>query len=140
MEPDQGTNEGGEKRESGLVLVADDDRRMRSALSRFIASKGYEVLEAADGLQTIALAREKAPDIILLEIKMPVKNGLEVLKELAPRRPGTGFIIVTGNGDEELARSCLGLGAFDYVPKPVDLEILAHTIKARLLVRRQTAP
>ncbi|OGS04368.1 MAG: hypothetical protein A3J70_14800 [Elusimicrobia bacterium RIFCSPHIGHO2_02_FULL_61_10] len=140
MEPDQGTNEGGEKRESGLVLVADDDRRMRSALSRFIASKGYEVLEAADGLQTIALAREKAPDIILLDIKMPVKNGLEVLKELAPLLPGTGFIIVTGNGDEELARSCLGLGAFDYVPKPVDLEILAHTIKARLLVRRQTAP
>lgn len=136
MAPGRGRKGGGGARESGLVLVADDDRRLRSVMERFIASKGYEVLEAADGREAIALARERDPDIILLDIIMPVKNGLDVLKELVPRMPGTAFIIVTGNGDEEVARSCLGLGAFDYLPKPVDLEVLAHTMKARLLVQR----
>lgn len=137
MDPGREIKGGGGERESGLLLVVDDDRRMRSVLSRFLALKGYEVAEAADGREAIALARQKKPDIILLDMDMPGKNGLEVLEELAPLMPGTGFVIVTGNGDEQLARSCLGLGAFDYVPKPVDLEVLAHAIKARLLVRRQ---
>lgn len=137
MAPGHRIKEDGGERESGLVLVADDDRRMRSVLSRFLSLKGYEVAEAADGREAIALARRKKPDIILLDIDMPGKSGLEVLEELVPLLPGTGFFIVTGNGDEALACSCLGLGAFDYVSKPVDLEILAHTIKARLLVRRQ---
>src|SRR3989338_634330 len=140
MDPGQGIKNRGGERESVLVLVADDDRRMRLVMSRFISSNGYQVIEAADGREAIVLALEKDPDIILLDMNMPGKSGLEGLKELAPLMPGTGFIIVTGNGDEELARSCLGLGAFDYVPKPVDLGVLAHTIKARLLVRRQTAP
>lgn len=136
MAPGHKTEEDGGERESGLVLVVDDDRRMRSVLSRFLSLKGYEVAEAADGREAIALARRKKPDIILLDMDMPGKSGLEVLGELVPLLPGTGFFIVTGNGDEGLARSCLGLGAFDYVSKPVDLEVLAHTIKARLLVRR----
>lgn len=137
MDPDRELKDGCGERESGLVLVVDDDRRMRSVLSRFLSLKGYEVAEAADGCEAIAQARKKKPDIILLDMDMPGKSGLEVLEELAPQMPGTGFVIVSGNGDEQIARSCLGLGAFDYVPKPVDLEVLAHTIKARLLVRRQ---
>ena len=137
MDQGQGMKNGGGERESVLVLVVDDDRRMRSVMSRFISLSGYQVIEAADGSEGTALALEKDQHIILLDMDMPGKNGLEVLKELAPLMPGTGFIIVTGNVDEELARSCLGFGAFDYVSKPVDLEVLAHTIKARLLVRRQ---
>lgn len=137
MAPGHKIEEDGGERESGLVLVVDDDRRMRSVLSRFLSLKGYEVAEAADGREAIALARRKKPDIILLDIDMPGKNGLEVMEVLVPLLPDTGFFIVTGKGDEGLARSCLGLGAFDYVSKPVDLEVLARTIKARLLVRRQ---
>ena len=121
----------------GLVLVAEDDAGMRTLLTRFMSAQGHEVIEAVDGQAAIALAREKAPDIILLDLGMPVKNGLEVLKELVPSMPGTVFIVVSGNGDEKVARSCLDLGAFDYVAKPVDLEALANTVKARLLAPKQ---
>lgn len=127
----------GAARGRGLVLVAEDDVKMREALSRFLSLQGYEVIEAADGREAVSLARGRAPDIVLLDIAMPGKNGLEVLKELVPEMPATGFIMVTGNEDEELARSCLRLGAFDYVPKPVDMEVLAHSIRARFLARPQ---
>lgn len=120
----------------GLVLVAEDDAKERAVLARFLLSLGYKVLEAADGSEAAGLARGRAPDIVLLDIAMPKKSGIEVLKELAPGMPAAGFIMVTGNADEEIARSCLQLGAFDYISKPVDLGVLAHTINARLLSRR----
>jgi len=119
----------------GRVLVVEDDLKVRAALSRFMSSKGYEVLEAGDGREAMALARRALPDIVLLDIALPVKNGLEVLQELAPTMLNTGFMIVTGNEDEDLARRCLESGAFDYMPKPVDLEALERAVKARLLAR-----
>ncbi len=120
----------------GLVLVAEDDAQVRRGLVRFLSSRGHVAIEAADGRSTAALAREWKPDIVLLDLAMPVKNGMEVLKELAPSLPGTGFIIVTGNEEEEIARACLELGAYDYVPKPVDLEALDRSIKTRLRINR----
>jgi len=131
-----GMNGEGAARGRGLVLVAEDDVKMRAVLSRFLSLQGYEVIEAADGREAISLARERAPDIVLLDIAMPGKNGLEVLKELVPEMPATGFIMVTGNEDEELARSCLQLGAFDYMPKPVDMDVLARTVKSRHLAQK----
>jgi DNA-binding response OmpR family regulator len=117
-------------------MVAEDDDQMRTVLARFFRSLGYAVTEAGDGDTAIALARREKPDIMLLDISMPGKSGLEVLKELSPEMPGTGFIMVTGNMEEKTACACLTLGAFDYVSKPVNLEALAHTINARLLIQR----
>lgn len=130
------TGTGGDSAVCGLVLVAEDDAKERAVLARFLLSMGYKVLEAADGREAVGLARGSAPDIVLLDISMPEKSGIEVLKELAPEMPSAGFIMVTGNEDEEIARSCLRLGAFDYISKPVDLEVLTRTINARLLSRR----
>ena len=127
------SNDGGAAPGGGLVLVADDNTRMRKLLVRFLSSLGYTVIEAEDGLAAIALARERTPDIVLLDLFMPGKTGLEVLKELVPGMPGTGFIIVTGNQDEETAASCLRSGAFDYITKPLDMYSLAQSVKAWLL-------
>jgi DNA-binding response OmpR family regulator len=121
---------------AAVILVADDDDEIRRVLNRFLSSLAYEVLEAADGAEALALARARRPDIILLDIAMPKKDGMEVLKELAPEMPGAGFIMITGNEDEELARECLGLGAFDYVSKPINIDSLGKSIKARLLLHR----
>ncbi len=118
-----------------IILVADDDDEIRKLLNRFLSSLAYEVLEAGDGEQALALARARRPKIILLDIAMPKKDGVEVLKELAAEMPGTGFIMITGNEDEELARECLGLGAFDYVSKPINIDSLGKSIKARLLLQ-----
>lgn len=120
----------------GLVLVADDDPSVVRVLSRYLAEAGYGVLSAADGLEAQRLAREARPDVILLDIYMPGKDGVALLKEFRKDLPAAGVLIVTGNDDEELARSCLELGAFDYAEKPFNLEALEKTIRARILLQR----
>lgn len=122
---------------AALVLIADDDPEIRNVLRRFLASLAFETLEARDGAETLELARLRRPDIILLDILMPGKDGVEVLKELAPELPGTGFVMITGNEDEDVARQCLEFGAFDYVSKPIILDVLGEIIKARLLLQEK---
>lgn len=119
----------------GTILIADDDEEIRRILRRFLSSMSYEVIEAKDGAEALALARMRRPDIILLDISMPKKDGIGVLKELVPELPGAGFMMITGNEDEELARQCLDLGAFDYIPKPINMESLGRIIKARLMMQ-----
>ena len=118
-----------------LILIADDDQETRSILRRFLSSLSCEIVEAKDGAEALVLARLRRPAIVLLDISMPKKDGMEVLKELAPQMPGTGFMMITGNADEELARGCLDLGAFDYISKPINLEVLGGIIKAKLLLQ-----
>ncbi len=130
----QESNDCGAAPGGGLVLVADDNKQMRKLLVRFLSSLGYTVIEASDGFAAIALARERTPDVVLLDLFMPGKTGLEVLKELVPGMPGTGFIIVTGNEDEEAADSCLRFGAFDYITKPLNMYSLAKSVKTWLLI------
>lgn len=120
---------------AGLMLIADDDQETRTVLRRYFSSQSFEILEARDGLEALELARASRPDIVLLDISMPKKDGIEVLKELAPELPGTGFMMITGNEDEGLARSCLDFGAFDYVAKPLNLESLGGIVKARMLLQ-----
>lgn len=115
-----------------LVLVVDDDEAMANAVCRFLASYGYGTLKAHDGGRALELARAARPDIVLLDIAMPVKDGVEVLRELLPELPGTGFIMLSGNGDEEAARACLKLGAFDYLSKPANFGDLETMIRTRL--------
>lgn len=118
-----------------LILVADDDEAILGVLSRSLAAEGYRVITAKDGETALNLSREQKPDLILLDISMPKKNGLEVLKELAPELPRTGFMMITGNEDEQVAKTCLEMGAFDYIPKPMNLQALMKVIEARLLLQ-----
>lgn len=116
------------------ILIADDDSDTRKVLRRFLRSLALETIEAEDGAEALEVARMSRPDIVLLDIYMPEKDGIEVLKELAPAMPQAGFIMITGNADEVLARKCLEYGAIDYVAKPINLEALGEIIKARLLL------
>jgi DNA-binding response OmpR family regulator len=121
---------------AGLILIADDESEIRRLLQRFLSAFAYETLEAKDGFEALALARARRPDIILLDISMPKKDGVEVLKELSPEMPETGFMMITGNEDEKIARECLEFGAFDYVSKPINLDTLGGIIKTRLLLQK----
>lgn len=120
----------------GLILIADDDASLRNVMSRTLTRYGYEVLQAEDGERAIQVCREHHPDIVLLDIYMPRKNGLKVLEELAGEMTCTGFLILTGNEDEETARACLKMGAFDYISKPVDPEALERVITSHRLKQK----
>jgi DNA-binding response OmpR family regulator len=119
-------------RPKGLVLIADDDASLRNVLSRSLTRYGYEVLQAEDGERAVQVYREHRPDIVLLDIYMPKKDGLKVLEELAGEMAGTMFVILTGNEDEETARACLKMGASDYIPKPVDSAVLERLLNGHL--------
>lgn len=118
-----------------LILVAEDDEGMRNVLKRCMVEAGYRVITAPDGLSAERLAREKKPDLVLLDIFMPGKNGVEVLETLTREMPGTGIMMISGNDDEEIAKDCLLRGAFDYVPKPPDLAALESVVKNRLFMQ-----
>jgi len=120
-----------------LVLIADDDENMLGVLVKCFSGAGYTVITASDGLAAEKLARERRPAIALLDIFMPGKDGVEVLRTLAAELPDTGVIMISGNDDEDIAKDCLTKGAFDYAAKPLNLDALERTVRARLVLQRK---
>ena len=120
---------------SSLVVVADDDSGVADVLLRALTSLGCEAVRAEDGVKAVELIRARKPVMALLDISMPKKTGVQVLRELVQEMPDTDFMMITGNDDEEVARDCLRLGAFDYIPKPVNIAVFKNIIKARLVVK-----
>ena len=104
---------------AGTVLVIDDDPQMRELMQRYLVKEGYCVLSAGSGEQGLALAREKHPDIITLDIILPGISGWTVLASLTgdPQLGGTPVIIVSMLDDRKTGYA---LGASDYLTKPID--------------------
>lgn len=117
-----------------LVLVVDDEPSINAAVSRFLSSCGYDVLRAEDGNSALDLALSRRPAAVLLDINMPGMDGVEVLRELVPRLPGTPFIMLSANTDTEVARACLEMGAADYLAKPPNLGQLERLLKSLLFM------
>jgi len=118
------------------ILIAEDDPGMLDVLRRCFAQLGYRVLAAEDGLEAVRLGLEEKPDIALLDIFMPGKDGIEVLETLSAALPGAGIMMISGNDDEEIAKDCLKKGAFDYLCKPPDLGVLENIVKTRLFMQK----
>ncbi len=95
------------------VLVADDDRTIRRNLVLFLRSEGYEAIEAADGDEALARIKSDAPDAVLLDLKMPGRDGLEVLAELGPALADLPVIVVTASGGSAAAIEAMRRGAYD---------------------------
>jgi DNA-binding response OmpR family regulator len=113
------------------ILVADDDPQILTMLGIRLSKRGYEVIEAADGLQTLAKAREHRPDLVLLDVMMPGKNGWEVAKELRSddELKTVGIVMLTAIGERVNEMTSPLYGADDYVDKPFDFEALEKKIK-----------
>jgi DNA-binding response OmpR family regulator len=118
------------------ILIAEDDQAMLNVLKRCFVGLGYEVLTAADGTKAVSLGLAEKPDIVLLDIFMPGKDGIEVLEVLSAALPGAGIMMISGNDDEEIAKECLKKGAFDYLCKPPDLDALENIVKMRLFIQK----
>jgi DNA-binding response OmpR family regulator len=106
------------------VLLADDEEELVSTLAERLELRGYEVTYVLNGLDAVQRLQEQVFDVIILDVMMPGKNGLEVLMDAGRMRPGTPVILLTGRGDEKDSETGLKHGAFDYIMKPVNIDRL----------------
>lgn len=111
------------------ILVVDDDPDIRMLLERFLSKKGFEVETAAQGGEAVEKAKKKAFDVILLDLKLPDEDGIDVMKKIKIFLPNTQVIFITGYSDVRTAVMTLKEGAFEYVVKPLHHEEILHTIK-----------
>ena len=118
------------------ILVVDDEEAFRYMLSSLLSGAGYSVETAVDGVSAINTVQGKMYDIVLLDLKMPKVDGLEVLKFIKGNAPGMEVIMLTGMADVKMAVECMKLGAYDYITKPTTTDELLSTIQ-RALERRQ---
>jgi two-component system, response regulator YesN len=125
------------------VLIADDEPKIRQGLKNLIArcGPGLEIVaEAEDGEMALEMAVAREPDILLLDVRMPFRNGLELIEALNTALPGRLMIIVSGHDEFAYAQAAVKLHVFDYVLKPVDADNFIKVIdraRAELESRRE---
>jgi len=110
------------------VLVVDDEPDAVELLQEFLTSKGYDVITAGEGEEALRKVKAERPHLILLDVRMPKMNGLEVLRQVRQIDKEVGVIMVTAVNEDETGRQALELGAFDYIVKPLDLEYLERSL------------
>jgi len=100
------------------ILVVDDDRAMREMLQSMLESAGLEARAASSAVEALAMLKDVDFDVVLSDIRMPGRDGLELLGEIRERRPDTPVVLMTAFGSIDSAVQAMRAGAFDYVPKP----------------------
>ena len=110
------------------VLLADDEKNMRWVLSEALEADGYEIVEAADGKEALSAIAEQAPDILILDHKMPAPDGMEVLRRIRAKGHRFPVIMLTAHGNVQTAVEAMKAGANEYLTKPFDLEELRLSI------------
>ena len=120
------------------ILVADDEQEIRDLLDNFLKEQGYEVILAADGEQALQLAATENPQAIILDVRMPGLDGLEVCKRLKENEETKFIPVIFITGFEDNKLDALDMGADDFVNKPFDMIELAIRVKSVLRIRHLT--
>ncbi len=111
------------------ILIVDDEKDLCTILSDSLSRDRYRVVTAFNGKMGLQLVKKEKPDLILLDIKMPGMDGIEVLRKIKKMKKEIVVIMFTAYGTLETARKAMKLGAYDYVTKPVDLFLLKSLVK-----------
>jgi len=106
------------------VLLVDDECEFVQTLSERLLLRDMGSAVAHDGESALKLIAEDDPEVLVLDLKMPGLDGIEVLRRVKKTRPDVEVIILTGHGSETDRQTCMQLGAFAYMHKPVDIEVL----------------
>lgn len=117
------------------VLVIDDDPLIRKTLSSYLSKKGFEALVAEDGEEGILKYEEHIPDLVILDIRLPDADGLEVLGRIREKNPNASIIIMTAYDDMKTTIEAIKSGAFEYLVKPLDYVELGLTIDKAFQIR-----
>jgi two-component system, OmpR family, response regulator CpxR len=111
------------------VLLVDDEREFVQTLSERLLMRDMGSAVAYDGESALKLVNDDEPEVMILDLKMPGIDGIEVLRRVKETRPEIEVIILTGHGSEADRKVCMDLGAFAYLQKPVDIAVLTDTLK-----------
>lgn len=121
------------------VLVADDEEDICLLLKKILMKQGYQVFTAQDGKETIKKVQELNPDLLIMDLKMPGKDGLEVLKAMKELERETTVIMMTAHASIETAVEAIKEGAYDYITKPFQVDQILLLVEKALECRRLTA-
>ena len=111
------------------ILVIDDEQIIRTSCVRSLSPEGYEVKLASSGQEGLELLEKESFPLVLLDLKMPDMDGIEVLKKIKTGWPETKVVMITGYSTVETAVKTLKLGAFGYLEKPFTPDALLETVK-----------
>ncbi len=111
------------------ILLVDDEREFVTTLSERLLMRDMGSVVAYDGKSALDLIESDEPDVMILDLRMPGIDGIEVLRRVKKTNPNIEVIILTGHGSEKDRKRCLDLGAFAYLQKPVDIDLLSETLK-----------
>jgi len=115
------------------LLLIDDDQDLRESIAVYLSDSGFSLIEAADGKAGLELFYRERPDVVITDLRMPVLDGFEVIRDVAANSPDTPVLVISGTGEIKDAIRAMRLGARDYVVKPIcDMEELELNIR-RLL-------
>ncbi|MBD0254791.1 MAG: sigma-54-dependent Fis family transcriptional regulator, partial [Cytophagales bacterium] len=114
------------------ILIVDDEKSIRYTLRDILEYEKYEVDEAKDGLEALDLLRKNSYDVVLCDVKMPNMDGLELLTKAGETGTEAQFIMISAHGNIETAVEATKKGAFDFIPKPPDLNRLLITVRNAL--------
>jgi nitrogen regulation protein NR(I) len=117
------------------ILIVDDDKSIRYSLRR-IFEEHYLVMTAQNGEEAISLFQQNLPDLIIMDIRMPGQNGIDLLKEMRAKDPKSLVIVMTAYGTTETAIEAMKWGAFDYILKPFSIPKMKELVEKALLLRK----
>jgi len=115
------------------IVIVDGEVEACKALQELLTLKGYEVAIILDGAKAITKLKQLRPQIVLLELKLPSVDGMDILRKIKRIYPELPVVIVTVVKDPEVAKEALSLGAFEYITKPVDIDYLELVVLAKIV-------
>ncbi|MDQ0214169.1 two-component system response regulator (stage 0 sporulation protein F) [Oikeobacillus pervagus] len=114
---------------SQRVLIVDDQFGIRILLNEVLQKEGYDTFQAANGIQALEIAESHTPDLVLLDMKIPGMDGIEILKRLKQKDPEIRVIIMTAYGELDMIQEAKDLGALTHFAKPFDIDDIRRAVK-----------
>jgi two-component system, response regulator, stage 0 sporulation protein F len=115
------------------ILIVDDQYGIRILLNEVFQKEGYTTYQAANGMQALEIVRKHQPDLVLLDMKIPGMDGIEILKRLKEIDPDIKVIIMTAYGELDMIQETKELGAIMHFAKPFDIDDLREAVKKHLV-------
>ena len=110
------------------VLIVDDEVVFCENMAKLLNTRGYQVKTVNEGEEAISVLKKEVYDVVVLDLKMPGMNGIDVLKKIKELGVSSQVIMLTGHGGVDTAMEAVKLGAFDYIPKPCEVDELSEMI------------